>query len=89
MPLRVQYQIIVALITQNAANSSMEVKMKSISFLDRYLTVWIFIAMGGGILLGSLIPNIGPVLSSFSIGSVSAPIAIGLILMMFPPLAKV
>ena len=63
--------------------------MKSISFLDRYLTVWIFIAMGGGILLGSLIPNIGPVLSSFSIGSVSAPIAIGLILMMFPPLAKV
>lgn len=63
--------------------------MKSISFLDRYLTVWIFAAMGAGILLGFLFPGIGPMLSTLSIGSVSAPIAIGLILMMFPPLAKV
>lgn len=63
--------------------------MKTISFLDRYLTVWIFAAMGVGIFLGSLFPSIGPMLSSLSIGSVSAFIAIGLILMMFPPLAKV
>lgn len=63
--------------------------MKTISFLDRYLTLWIFAAMAGGIVLGSVFPDLGPTLSNIGIGSVSAPIAIGLILMMFPPLAKV
>jgi arsenite transporter len=64
-------------------------KPKSLSFLDRYLTFWIFAAMGIGILLGNLAPGMVPFLEHMSIGSTSIPIAIGLILMMYPPLAKV
>ncbi|MBL1407632.1 ACR3 family arsenite efflux transporter [Sphingobacterium faecale] len=64
----------------------MQVKMK---FLDRYLTLWIFIAMGIGILIGNVFPGISEVMDRMSIGSTNLPLAIGLIIMMYPPLAKV
>lgn len=64
----------------------MQVKMK---FLDRYLTLWIFLAMGMGILIGNLFPGISNVMDSMSIGTTNIPLAFGLIVMMYPPLAKV
>ncbi|XLG19562.1 ACR3 family arsenite efflux transporter [Bacillus cereus] len=67
----------------------MENKMKRLSFLDRYLTLWIFLAMAVGVGLGFVFPSVVDGMSTLQVGTTSIPLAVGLIVMMYPPLAKV
>ncbi|CAM2945303.1 ACR3 family arsenite efflux transporter [Vibrio neptunius] len=71
--------------TETAVNNA----ANNMSFLDRYLTVWIFVAMAVGVAIGALLPQVAEWNQAMSVGSTNVPLAIGLILMMYPPLAKV
>lgn len=70
-------------------NCSPAAERKRLGFFDRYLTVWIFMAMAIGIAIGYFIPSSSDFINSFSSGTTNIPLAVGLILMMYPPLAKV
>lgn len=75
--------------TEDSGTGLCEAPQKRLSFLDEFLTIWIFLAMGVGLGLGYLFPQLADLLDSVKVFDVSLPIAVGLLIMMYPPLAKV